>query len=118
VNGDGLLNSDNILRKSSTVEDVEDVFATKASNMDEIGTKEEMSPPRSLSRKGPASGSGKNSEAMKKTIVDALLKVRNACVKEESDVEKFDPISSSGVKHGEGNNFGLGQRSPMSSGPS
>jgi hypothetical protein len=76
--------------------------------MDEIGTKEEMSPPHSLSRKGHASGGGKNSEAMKKTIMDASLKVRNACMKEESDVEKFDPISSSGTKHGEGNSSGWG----------
>jgi hypothetical protein len=66
VNGDGLLNSDNILRKSSTFEDVEDVFAIKASNIDEIGTKEEMSPPRSLLEKEPAGGGGKNGEAMKK----------------------------------------------------
>jgi hypothetical protein len=50
VNGDGLLNSDNIHQKNSTVEDVEDILAIKASNMDEIGTQEEMLPPRSLSR--------------------------------------------------------------------
>jgi hypothetical protein len=106
VNGDGLLNNDNILRKSSTVEDVKDVLTVKASNMDEIGTKEEMLPPRSLSGKEHASGGGKNSEAMKKTIADALLKVRNACVKEESGVEKIDPISSNGAKHGEGNSCG------------
>jgi hypothetical protein len=60
VNGDGLLNNDNILRKSSTVEDVKNVLAVKASNVDEIGTKEEMSPAHSLSRKGHASGGGKN----------------------------------------------------------
>jgi hypothetical protein len=48
VNGDGLLNSDNILRKSSIVEDVENVLAVKASNVDEIGTKKEMSPTHSM----------------------------------------------------------------------
>jgi hypothetical protein len=58
MNEDGLLNSNNILRKSSIVEDVEDVSEIKASNMDEIGTREEMLPPRSLSGKGPASGGG------------------------------------------------------------
>jgi hypothetical protein len=55
---------------------------------------------------------------MKKTIADASLKVHNACVKDNSDVEKFDPINSCGTKHGEGNSFGRGQRSPMSSVPS
>jgi hypothetical protein len=60
VNGDGLLNSDNILRKSSIVEDVKNVLAVKASNVDEIGTKEEMSPAHSLSRKGHTSGGGKD----------------------------------------------------------
>jgi hypothetical protein len=55
MNEDGLLNSNNILRKSSIVEDVSEI---KASNMDEIGTREEMLPPRSLSGKGPASGGG------------------------------------------------------------
>jgi hypothetical protein len=39
VNVDGLLNSNNILRKSSTIEDIKDVSAIKANNMDEIGTK-------------------------------------------------------------------------------
>jgi hypothetical protein len=38
VNGIGLLNSDNILQKSSIVEDVKNVLAVKASNPDEIGT--------------------------------------------------------------------------------
>jgi hypothetical protein len=88
VNGDGLLNSDNILRKSSTIEDVKDVSIIKASNMDKINTKEEISPPRILLGKGPTSGGGKNGEAMKKKIADASLKVRNAYMKEESDVEK------------------------------
>jgi hypothetical protein len=118
VNGDGLLNSDNILRKSSTVEDVKDISIIKVSNMDKISTKEEMLPPRSLPGKGPTSEGRKNDEAMKKKIADASLKVCNAYVKEESDVEKFNPISSSGAKHGEGSNFGWEQRSPMSSSPS
>jgi hypothetical protein len=39
VNGNGLLNIDNILWKSSIVEDVENVLAVKASNVDEIGTR-------------------------------------------------------------------------------
>jgi hypothetical protein len=34
---------------------------------------------------------------MKKTIADASLTVYNAYVKEESDVEKLDPISSTGA---------------------
>jgi hypothetical protein len=55
VNGDGLLNSDNILWKNSTVDNVENVLAVKASNMDEIGVKEEMSPTCRLSGKGHAS---------------------------------------------------------------
>jgi hypothetical protein len=118
VNGDGLLNSDNILRKSFTVEDVENVLIVKASNADEIGTKEEMSPTHSLSRKGHESGGGKNGEAMKKKIADASLVVCNAYVKEESDVEKLDPISSTGTKHGEENSFGQGQRSSISNCPS
>jgi hypothetical protein len=113
-----LLNSNNILRKNSTVEDVENVLAVKASNVDEIGTKEEMSPAHSLSGKGHASGGRKNGEAMKKTIADASLMVCNAYVKEESDVEKLDPINSTGTKHGEGNNSRRGQRSSMSNCPS
>jgi hypothetical protein len=36
VNRDGLLNSDNILQKSSIVENVENVLAVKASDIDEI----------------------------------------------------------------------------------
>jgi hypothetical protein len=72
VNGDGLLNSDNILRKSSIVEDVENELAIKASNMDEIGTKKEMSPAHSLSRKGHTSGSGKDGEVPKKTTTECL----------------------------------------------
>jgi hypothetical protein len=82
--------------------------------MDEIDTEEEMSAPHSLSRKGHASGGGKNGEAMKKTIADASLTVCNAYLKEESDVEKLDPISSTGAKHEEGNSSGLEQRSSMS----
>jgi hypothetical protein len=118
VNGDGLLNNDNVLRKSSIVEDVESVLAVKANDVNEIGTKEEMSPAHSLSRKGHASGSGKDGEAAKKTIVDALLTVCNAYAKEESDVEKLDPISSTGIKLGEGSSSGRGQQSSMSDCPS
>jgi hypothetical protein len=118
VNGDGLLNSDNILRKSSIVEDVENVLAVKASNVDEIGTKKEMSPTHSLSKKGHMSGGGKDGEVAKKTTADVSLTVRNAYVKEESDVEKLDPISSTGAMLGEGNSFGRGQRSSMNDCPS
>ena len=39
VNGDDLQNSNNILWKSSIIEDVENVLAIKASNVDEIDTK-------------------------------------------------------------------------------
>jgi hypothetical protein len=39
VNGHGLLNRDNILRKCSTIEDVEDVVTTKANNVGEIDIK-------------------------------------------------------------------------------
>jgi hypothetical protein len=118
VNRDGLLNSDNILRKSSIVEDIENVLAVKASNVDEIGTKEEMSPAHSLLRKGHASGGGMDGKVAKKTIVDALLTVCNAYAKEESDVEKLDPINSTGAKLGEGSSSGRGQRSSMSDCPS
>jgi hypothetical protein len=107
VNGDGLLNSDNILRKSSIVEDVKNILAVKASNVDEIGTKEEMSPAHSLSRKGHTSG--KDGEAAKKTTADASLTVCNVYVKEESNVEKLDSINSIGAKLGEGNSLGWGQ---------
>ena len=89
MNGNGLLNSDNILWKSSTIEDVKDVSIIKASNMDNINTKEEISPPRSLLGKGPTSGGGKNSKTMKKKIADASLKVCNAYVKEESNVKNL-----------------------------
>jgi hypothetical protein len=78
VNGDGLLNSDNILRKSSIVEDVENILAVKASNVDEIGTKKEMSPAHSLSRKGHTSGGGKDGEVAKETTADVSLTVCNA----------------------------------------
>jgi hypothetical protein len=108
VNGDGLLNSDNILWKNSTIEDVENILAVKASNVDEIGTKEEMLPACNLSGKGHASGGGKNNLAMKKTVAAASLMVCNAYVKEESDVKKLDPINSTGAKHGEGNSSGQG----------
>jgi hypothetical protein len=118
VNGDGLLNSDNILRKSSIVEDVENVLAVKASNVDEIGIEEEMSPAHSLSRKGHTSEGGKNGKVAKKTTVDVSLTVCNAYLKEESDVGKLDPISSTGTMLGEGNKSGRGQRSSMSDCPS
>ena len=58
MNGDGLLNSENILRKSSTVEAIENVLAVKARNEDDIGAREEISPARSHSRKGYTSGGG------------------------------------------------------------
>jgi hypothetical protein len=118
VNGDGLLNSDNILRKSSIVTNVKNVLAVKASDVDEIGTKEEMSPAHSLSRKGHVSGGGKDGEAAKKTITDALLTVCNAYAKEESNVEKLEPINSTGTKLGEGSSSGREQRSSMSDCPS
>jgi hypothetical protein len=41
VNGNGILNNDNILQNSSIIEDVEDVVTTKANSMGEIDTKEE-----------------------------------------------------------------------------
>jgi hypothetical protein len=91
VNGDGLLNSDNILR---------------------------MSPAHSLSRKGHTSEGGKNGKVAKKTTVDVSLTVCNAYLKEESDVGKLDPISSTGTMLGEGNKSGRGQRSSMSDCPS
>jgi hypothetical protein len=109
VNGDGLLNSDNILRKSSIVEDVKNVLSVKASNVDEIGTKEEMPPSYSLSRKGHTSGGGEDGEVAKKTTTDVSMTVCNAYMKEESDIEKLDPISSTGAMLGEGNSSGQGQ---------
>jgi sporulation-control protein spo0M len=66
-------------------------LAVKANNVDEIDTKEVMSPAHSLSRKGHVSGGGKNGEAMKNIIADASLTVCNAYVKDESDIEKLDP---------------------------
>jgi hypothetical protein len=109
VNGDGLLNSDNILQKSSIVEDVKNILAVKTNDMDEICRKEEISPAHSLSRKGHANGGRKDGEAAKKTIADALLTVCNAYAKEESDIQKLDPISSTIAKLGEGSNSGRGQ---------
>jgi hypothetical protein len=108
VNGDGLLNSDNILRKSSIVEDVENKLAVKTSNVDEIGTKKEMSPAHSLSRKGHTSGGGKDGEVAKKTTADVSLTVCNAYMEGEFDVEKLDPISSTRTMLGEGNSSGRG----------
>jgi hypothetical protein len=118
VNGDGLLNNDNILRKSSIVENVKNILVVRANDMDDISTKEEMLPAHSLSRKGHASGGGKDGEATKKTVADALLMVCNAYVKEESDVEKLDPINSTRAKLREGSSSGRGQRSSMSDRPS
>jgi hypothetical protein len=118
MNGDGLLNSENILRKSSTVEAVKNVLAVKASNEDDIGAREEISPARSHSRKGYTSGGGKDGEAAKKRVADASLAVCNAYVKEKSNIEKLDPINSIGAMRGEGNSSGHGRRSPMSDCPS
>jgi hypothetical protein len=58
VNGNGLLNNDNILQKCSTVEDVENVMTIKPNSIGEIGTKEEKSPPYTLTKKGHGSGGG------------------------------------------------------------
>ena len=118
VNGDGLLNSDNILWKNSTVEDVENVLAVKTNNVDEISIEEEMSPARSLSGKGHINRGGKDDKAIKKTIADALLTMCNAYMKKESDVEKLDLISSTGAKHREGNSSWREQQSSMSNCPS
>ena len=49
MNGDGLLNSNNILWESSIINDVENVLAVKATDVDEIDTKEKMLPAHSLS---------------------------------------------------------------------
>ena len=59
--------------------------------MDEINTKEVMSPTYCLSRKGHVSGGRKNGKAIKKKIADASLTVCNAYIKDESDIEKLDP---------------------------
>ena len=115
VNGDGLLNSDNILWKSSIIEDV---LAIKASNMDEIGTKEEMSPTCSLSRKVHTSGGGKDRKATKKKITDISLTVYNAYVQQKSNIEKLDPVSSTGAMLGKGNSYGQGQQSSLNDCPS
>ena len=93
-------------------------MAIKANNIDKISTKEEMLPTHSLSRKGHTNGGRKDNEEAKKTITDVLLMVCNAYVKEESDVEKLDPISSTRTMLGVGNNSGRGQQSSMSTCPS
>ena len=118
VNGDGLLNNDNILRKSSIVEDVKIVLAVKANNVHEIGTNKEMSPAHSLLRKEHTSRGGKDGKVAKKTTADVLLIICNAYVKEECDVEILDPISSIGAMLGEGNSSGQGQQSSMNDFPS
>jgi hypothetical protein len=46
---------------------------------------------------------------VKKTAADVSLTVCNAYMEEESDVEKLDPISSTGTMLGEGNSSGRGQ---------
>ena len=118
VNGNGLLNSDNILQKSSIGEDVKNILAVKASNKDEIDTKEEMSLAHSLLRKGHTSGGEKEGEAAKKIIADVSLAVCNAYVKEKSNIEKLDTMNSTGSMLGEGNSSGRGQRSSISDCPS
>jgi hypothetical protein len=75
VNGNGLLNSDNILWKSFAVEDVEDVVTTKANSIGKIGIEEEKLPSCILIEKGHASRGGEKYEEVEKTIVDPLLKV-------------------------------------------
>jgi hypothetical protein len=45
MNENGILNSNNIFLKSSTIEDVEDVVTTKATNTGEFCTEEKKSPP-------------------------------------------------------------------------
>ena len=103
VNGDGFLNRDNMLGKSSTVQDLKDGMEIKSNNMDEIGTRKENLPPCILTRKGHASRGGKNGEVLKKTNADASFKVGDAYLKEESEVEKFGLINASLLKHGEEN---------------
>ena len=106
VNGDGLLNNDNILWKSSIVEDVENVLVVKANNANEIHTKVEMLLAHSFSKKVHTSGGGKDSKATKKKIADVLLMICNAYIQEKSDIEKLDPISNTGAMFREGNSFG------------
>src|SRR5450759_4943167 len=118
MNGDGLLNSENLLRKSSTVEAVENVLAVKACNQDGIGAREAVSPARSQSRKGHSTGSGKDGEAAKEAAADASLAEPNAYVKEKSNIGKLDPISSTGAMRGGGNSSGLGRQSSMRDCPS
>jgi hypothetical protein len=89
VNGTGLLNSDNILRKSYIVEDFENVVTTKANSVGEIHTKEEKSPLHILTKKGHASGGGKKGKEVEKTIVDPQLKVNNTSVTRKSVVRDW-----------------------------
>jgi hypothetical protein len=116
VNGNGFLNRDNMLGKSSAVQDVKDGMEIKSNNMDNIGTRKEKSPPCTLIRKGHASRGGENGEALKKTIADASFKVGDAYVKEESEVEKFGLINASLLKHGEENASRCRGLSPVSNG--
>jgi hypothetical protein len=111
----------NIVGKYSILCWDKNILAVKASNVDEIGTKKEMSPAHSLSRKGHTSGGGKDGKVAKKTAADVSLTVYNAYVEEESDVEKLDPISTTGTMLGKENSSGrgqVGQRSSMSDCPS
>jgi hypothetical protein len=118
VNGNGPLNSDNILWKISTVEDVENVVTTKANSLGEIDTKEEKPPPQILTKKGHASRGSKKGKEVEKTIANPPLKVGIASVKGKLVVEDFGPISSSPLKYSEGNTSCQGKRSPMTDGPS
>ena len=68
-----------------------------------------MSPAHSLLRKKHTSGGGKDGEVAKKTTVDALVTVCNTYTKEESNIEKMNPISSIGLKLGEGISCGREQ---------
>jgi hypothetical protein len=93
VHGDGLLNSDSILQKCSTVEDVEDVVTTKANSVREICTEEENSVVGILPEKGHATAGGEkgnseeeewNGKVVGNKIADPVLKVDNASAKKIS----------------------------------
>ena len=72
----------------------------------------------SLLRKGHRSRGGKDGEAAKRTAANVSLTVCNAYVKEKSDIEKLDSISSVRAMLGEGNSFVQGQQSSMNDCPS
>ena len=86
VNGNGPLNSNNILWKSYIVEDFENVVITKTNSVGEIHTKEEKSLLHIFTKKGYASGSSKKGKEVEKTIVDPLLKVNNTSMTRKSVV--------------------------------